>query len=201
LFEGNNMPKRSAAAREPFVEDAARVATARKEQLIRQTVQLGRRRTEAELKMNLETAEAAGITWAPYQILDELKHWPNWLRRADWEQPKSMKELSLHIEPDDGDDDLELDKPERVDFTWQGVRFNIVQREQHFGEFAFAQVTLDVDWNEVMDVTLSSKVGGDVQAWRVSSVDTLRAGPWMAKLADLFGLVRIEQERGRKKLG
>jgi hypothetical protein len=196
------MAKRSAAAgREPFVAEAARVATARKEQLIRQTVQMGRRRTEAELKTNLETAEAAGITWAPYRILDELKHWPLWLQRADWAPPKSMKELALHIEPADDEDDLPLDKPERVDFTWQGTRFNIVQREQHFGEFAFAQVTLDVDWNEVMDVTLSSRVGGDVQAWRVSSVDTLRAGPWMAKLADLFGLVRIEQERGRKKLG
>ena len=195
------MAKRSAAAREPSVAEAARVATARKEQLIRQTVQMGRRRTEAELKTNLETAEAAGITWAPYQILDELKHWPLWLQRADWEPPKSMKDLALHIEPRDDEDDLDLDRPDRVDFTWQGTRFNIVQREQHFGEFAFAQVTLDVDWNEVMDVTLSSRVGGDVQAWRVSNVDTLRTGPWMAKLADLFGLVRIEQERGRKKLG
>ncbi len=39
LFEayvqGNNMPKRSAAAREPFVAERS-VATARKEQLIRQ---------------------------------------------------------------------------------------------------------------------------------------------------------------------
>lgn len=189
------------AGQDGFVAEAARVGAARKDQLIRQTVQTGRRRTEGELKVNLETAEAAGITWAPYRILDELKHWPHWLQRADWEQPKSMKELSLHIEPVDDEEDLALDRPDRVDFTWQGTRFNIVQRECHVGEFAFAQVTLDVDWSEVMDVTLASKAGGDVQAWRVSSVETLRVGPWMAKLADLYGLVRIEQERGRKKVG
>jgi hypothetical protein len=198
------MAKRAMAAGDQgHVDAAARVAAARTEQLasIRQTAQPGRRRTEQQLKVNLETAEAAGVTWAPYYILDELKYWSHWLQRADWQPPQALKELSLHIEPLDEDEEIDFDRPDRVDFTWQGVRFNIVQRESNFGEFAFAQVTVDVEWVEVMDLTLRAKAEGEPPAWRVCSVDTLRAGEWMAKLADLGGLIRVEQERGRQKVG
>lgn len=200
------MAKREAgqAARKRPVTDAAKAAVANTQQLtnIRQAALAGPRKTEQELKANLETAEKAGVTWAPYIVLDELKYWPHWLARADWEKPKALEDLALHIEAEEDDAEVILDRPERVDFTWRGARFNIVQRENSFGDVMFAQLTVDVEWRETMDLTLSSLSSAEVKNWRVANVETLRAGEWMEKLADLSGLIQIEQQKRRqKKLG
>lgn len=195
------MGKRETATRKRHVEEAGKIAATRTQQLatIKQTVQPGRRKTEQELKANLENAEKAGVTWAPYVVLDELKYWPHWLARPDWQKPKSLEELQLHIAPEEDDADIPLDRPERVDFTWKGARFNIVQRESGFGDFLFAQLTVDVEWREAMDVTLACLASAEVKSWRVSNVETLRPGEWMGKLADLSGQIRIEQQRRRQQ--
>ena len=65
----------------------------------------------------------------------------------------------------------------------------------------FAQLTVDVEWREAMDVTLASPTNAEVKSWRVSNVETLRPGDWMEKLADLSGQIRIEQQKRRQKLG
>jgi len=191
----------STATRKRHVAEAGQIAAARTQQLatIKQTVQPGRRKTEGELKLNLETAEKAGVTWAPYFVLDELKYWPDWLARADWTKPKALEDLALHIAAEDDDAEIILDRPERVDFTWRGTRFNIVQRESSFGDFLFAQLTVDVEWREAMDVTLTCLASAEVKSWRVSNVETLRPGEWMTKLSDLSGQIRIEQQKRRQK--
>jgi hypothetical protein len=200
------MGKREGAAtatRKRHVADAGKIAAARTQQLatIKQTVQPGRRKTESELKANLENAEKAGVTWAPYIVLDELKYWPHWLARADWTKPKALDELALHIAAEDDDAEVVLDRPDRVDFSWRGTRFNIVQRESSFGDFLFAQLTVDVEWREAMDVTLACLASAEVKSWRVSNVETLRPGDWMEKLSDLGGLIRIEQQKRWQKTG
>jgi hypothetical protein len=191
------------ATRKRHVAEAGKMAAARTQQLatIKQTVQPGRRKSEQELKANLANAEKAGVTWAPYIVLDELKYWPHWLARADWQKPKSLEDLALHIAPEEDDADGVLDRPDRVDFTWRETRFNIVQRESSFGDFLFAQLTVDVEWCEAMDLTLAALATAEVKSWRVSNVETLRPGEWMAKLSDLGGLIRIEQQKRRQKTG
>jgi hypothetical protein len=200
------MGKREAATtatRKRHVDEAGKIAAARTQQLatIKQQVQPGRRKTEVELKANLENAEKAGVTWAPYIVLDELKYWPHWLARVDWTKPKALDELALHIAAEDDDAEIIHDRPDRVDFTWRGTRFNIVQRESSFGDFLFAQLTVDVEWCEAMDVTLACLASAEVKSWRVSNVETLRPGDWMVKLADLGGLIQIEQQKRRQKTG
>ena len=188
------------ATRKRHVAEAGKIAAARTQQLqtIKQQVQPGRCKTEGELKANLENAEKAGVTWARYIVLDELKYWPHWLARADGTKPKALEELALQITgktmtPRSFSTD-------RIVWISAGAGRGSTSCS---GKARSALPVCAADGRRRVarghGCALACLASAEVKSWRVSNVETLRPGDWMEKLADLGGQIRIEQQKRRQK--
>lgn len=144
-----------------------------------------------KLEKAKQLIEKSGVGDAACDVLRIMWHWPSWSKRDDWKMPVAL-------------DGLDGGKVARNEFggregtwlgwNWDGEAYRLeltVSPNYTSADFDTGDLKLSVGDEPVMHLDVSQRLGDEYDKWRVFGVSAFKAGPWMAKLNELAGQLRI----------
>lgn len=143
-----------------------------------------------------QLVDKSGVGDAARDILRIMWHWPSWSKRDDWKMPVPVEGLDGGRTPRHKHGGRE---GSWLSWTFDGEQYQLelTINPNYTGDAAdIGDLKLTVGGEPVMHLDVSQRLGDEYDSWGVFGVSAFKAGPWMVRLNDLAGRLRIADRQG-----
>ncbi len=125
-----------------------------------------------------ELVEKAGLFGAALKMYDSTHHYHAWCKRDDWPTWNviGVTNVKTYEEP----------LPYASAFTWGQHDWAFSLRDvSYFDDSKFGTLAVECDGQPVLELRIADHSNKDYDDWRLSDVEALVVGPWIAALTEM----------------